>query len=145
MPPMFMPSKIRLALLGCLTTAACSAPRPDTPIDAYLAFTRAAEAGDARTAFAALTEESRKALEARAAAAKPLKAEAADFFLARAERPQPPKEVTVVEETGDRAAVRVTPAQGTPQTVRLRKEGAAWRVDAMPFLSKSEARTPTPG
>ena len=132
------PASLILLLLTGALLPACSAPRHDTPVNAYRSFHAAAQAAaqdprKAAAAFATLSEPTRKALEARASAASEasggaLRNEPAALLFANAKVAPGVPDVQLVREEGDAATVRVASSAGTRE-VRMVRESAGWRVD----------------
>lgn len=121
--------------------ASCNPPRTDTPVDAYLAFVRAAQKGDQKAVYAGLSAPTQQALQARAqqvsqASGGAIKADPASMILAAGPRPSPPTEVTLLRQDGQGAAVvRVTSEQGSSE-VHMLKEPSGWKVDLMAALNR---------
>jgi hypothetical protein len=125
-----------LGLVGWL--AGCDRPNFDTPVDAYLSFTKAVKKSDFKTAFGALSSQSRALVTERAKATSEasgggLSSDPAAWFFARGGRVDPVDKVELVQATGEEATVRAFSAGGT-QELRLRRESGAWKVDVTPLL-----------
>jgi hypothetical protein len=102
-------------------------------LDAYLAFAKSARKGDAKAAFAALTQESQQVLRQKAEAAnqaggKATQAPPEAWFLSLGGRNEPVDKVEMVSRENDRAKLRVTTSTASEE-VALRKETGGWKVD----------------
>lgn len=122
---------LSLALAGW--PSACSGPRSDTPVDAYLGFATAVRKGEPTAAYGALSAGTQQVLQQRAdaiskASGGAVKADAAALFFSSGQRPSPVAEVKAVREEGDRAVVRVT-ADGQTREIALIKEPTGWKLD----------------
>jgi hypothetical protein len=123
--------------------AGCQRPPSDDPVDVYLAFAKAARKGDAKNAFAGLTQESQEALRQKAEAAsqaggKATQAPAEAWFLSLGGRTEPVGKVELVSREGERAKIRVTTSSGS-QEVSLRKETGGWKVDVTSAVEERNA------
>lgn len=123
-----------LPLLGSLGgSLGCNRPSYETPVKAYQSFLRAAQRGDEKTAWAALSQPTQAALKARAqtvaeASSGAVKPEPASFFFANVPPPTDVTEVSLASDEGDVAKVNVISSSGKSQ-VRMAREASGWKVD----------------
>lgn len=118
----------------------CNRPNWDTPVSAYLSYARALEKKDVKTAWGALSTETRKVLEARSAEVTKISGGAVKdvpeaLFFGGNFATEPVKEVSLVKQEGNVAFVSVVPQQGDPREVRMINEGGAWKLDVSERLN----------
>lgn len=97
----------------------------------YLTFLRDLKEGDTAAAYALLSGPTQERLQARAEAVNQAAGVSAKADPARMifhAPPAPPTDVTVLEQTGERASLQVKGPQGDGQ-VQLVKEPGGWRID----------------
>lgn len=120
-------------ILAALSLGPCDKARGGTAVDAYLSFSRAAQRGDAKTAYALLSSGTQQKLAARAkeisaASGGAVKDDPAGLAFSAAPRPDPISEVKLLSESGDRATLSVK-AGGRAAQVTMVKEKGGWKVD----------------
>jgi hypothetical protein len=129
-----------LLLLALLALGGCNRPRYDTPVEAYRTFHRHAQRGDARAAYASLSQPTQQVLQERARAVAQasdgvVRADAMTFFFANVPPPVDVTEVTLLSEEGDVATVGVVSSAGMSQ-VRMVREPSGWKVDLTQSLKQ---------
>jgi hypothetical protein len=135
--------------LAFIPLASCERSRADSPGDAYSAFSKAVQRGDSKAAYAALSQTTRQALEARAkevsdASGGAIKDDPAALAFSSAPRPDPLTEVKLVQQSGDRAVLAVSGGARYQKVVMVRENGG-WKVDLSDKLSASDgAKSTTP-
>ena len=135
-----------LVLLIALAVSATGCNRPDFthPVAAYISLARALQKGDLKTAWNAISTETRTRLEERAKAISAgsggaLREEPASLFFGGSEDSRPLKEVKLLREEGNVAVLSVVPEEGPPREVRMVKEKDGWKLDASPDLQEQLA------
>lgn len=119
----------------------CNRPNWDTPVSAYLSYARALEKRDVKTAWGALSTETRKVLEARSAEVTKVSGGAVKdmpeaLFFGGNFATEPVKEVSLVKQDGNVALLSVVPREGDPREVRMVNEGGAWKLDVSERLKQ---------
>lgn len=123
------------AIVALVALGGCNRPRWDKPDEAYRAFSSAVRKGEVKTAWDALSTETRKAMEARSkqvseASGGSVKDEPMLMFFASGYKPLPQGDLKVAKEEGQSAVVEVSIADGgATQSQRMIKEGDRWAVD----------------
>ena len=120
-------------ILAALSLAACDKARGGSPADAYMSFSRAAQRGDAKAAYALLSSRTQQKLAARtkeisAASGTAIKDDPAALAFSGAPRPDPVNEVKVLNQAGDRATLEVQ-AGGRTERLTMLNEKSGWKVD----------------
>ena len=120
-------------ILAALSLAACDKARGGSPMDAYLSFSRAAQRGDAKAAYALLSSGTQQKLAARAkeisaASGGAIKDDPAALAFSGAPRSDPLSEVKLLSQAGERATLEVKGGGRTAQLTML-KEKSGWKVD----------------
>jgi hypothetical protein len=124
-----------LVIVTLLALSGCNRPRWDRPDEAYKSFSSALRRGEVKTAWEALSADTRKAMEARSkvvaeASGGSVKDEPMLMFFASGYKPLPQGDMKVAKEEGQSAVVEVTIADGgATQSQRMVKEGDRWAVD----------------
>lgn len=118
---------------------ACNRPRWDTPVQAYLSYSRALQKGDANTAWDALSQASQKAFEQKAKAVNEasggnIPEAPKTLMLSGSASTAPIREVKLVKEEGNVATVSVVPEEGPAKDVRMVKEAGGWKLDVSEML-----------
>lgn len=127
--------KAACVIVTLLALGGCSRPRWDKPDDAYRSFASAVRKGEYKTAWDALSAETRKKMEERAKAVSQasggsVKDEPMLMFFASGYKPLPQGELKVAKEEGQSAVVEITIADGgVTQSQKMIKEGDRWAVD----------------
>ncbi|MGQ0505519.1 MAG: hypothetical protein ACT4TC_09380 [Myxococcaceae bacterium] len=121
------------AVFLVLLLSACNRPRYDTPVNAYLTFSRAVQKDDLRGAFKALSTSTRdvlseKAKELAKVSGGSMREEPAVHLFSPGVRPPEVTKVDVVKEEGGTALLKVESA-GKTQEVHMVREAEEWRVD----------------
>lgn len=131
-----------LTVVAVAVSSGCRKPETaDHPVDAYLAFTRLAER-DPKTAFDALSKQTREQLSARskelsAASAGAIVDDPAWIFFSRPGRVPAIEDVKVVEESAELATLEVKSASQVDR-IRMVREDNKWRVDLMDRLNATD-------
>jgi hypothetical protein len=125
-----------------LSLAGCDKSRSESPADAYTVFSRAAQRGDAKAGYAALSKPCQENLSARAkeisaASGGAIKNDPAALAFSGPPRPDPLSEVNVVRQSGERAVLAVTSTSGSHQVAMVREE-QGWKVDVNEALAATE-------
>lgn len=113
----------------------CGRARYDRPDEAYRSFSSALRRSELKTAWDALSTDTRKAMESRSKAAAEasggsVKDEPMLMFFASGYKPLPQGELKVSKEEGQTAVVEVAIGDGgSTQSQRMLKEGDRWVVD----------------
>lgn len=123
-------SRLLPLLLSLCALAGCREQPPSTPEAAYRAFASALRAGDRAAAYAALSEPTREAIEARAtqiaeASKGMVKNDPAVMLFQSGTRPEPLGEVKVLEQHDTTAVLEV----GGARVTMVRDTAGRWRVD----------------
>jgi hypothetical protein len=131
-----------LALL-LLLPSACNRPRWDTPVNAYLSFTRLMQKEDLKAAYQALSTPTRSVLSERSkalakTAGGSLRDEPAYHLFTPGLRPPEVTSVEVVKQEENIAVLSVQ-SGGQRQEVQMVKEADGWRVDLSNQLKDSPA------
>lgn len=131
-------SLLPLILLSALTWG-CNRPKWDTPVDAYLSYARALEKKDVKTAWTALSSQTRETLKERSAEVSRVSGGAVKdmpeaLFFGGNFATEPVKEVSLVKQEGSVALVSVVPRQGSAREVRMVKEDGGWKLDVSEML-----------
>jgi hypothetical protein len=129
-----------LLLLLLLALGACNRPSYETPVKAYQTFHRAAQRGEYKAAWSALSKPTQEALQARAqtvaqSSGGAVRADPVAFFFANVPPPADVTEVSLLKEDGDVAAVSVVSPSGKSQ-VRMVREPSGWKVDLTESLQQ---------
>lgn len=139
-----------LSLLLPLVLAALAACNraPTGPVDTYRAFHARVKKGQAREAYALLSEPTQQALDARARAmgqalGSQEPPDPAALLFANARPPGDVTEITLVREEGSAATVRVV-SSGAPSDVRMVREPSGWKLDLTDSL-RPESAAPASG
>ncbi len=137
------PVRAAAALLLLLSATACNRPRFDTPLNAYLSFTRLLQKEDLKGAYQALSTATRTELEARSqalakASGGSLRNEPIFHLFTPGLRPSEVTNVEVVKEEADSAVLGVQ-SGGQRQEVKMVREAEGWRVDLSEQLKRSPA------
>ena len=120
-------------ILATLSLGACDKSRGGSPVDAYTSFSRAAQRGDAKAAYALLSSRTQQKLathakEISAASGGAIKDDPAALAFSGPPRPDPLSEVKLVGQAGDRATLEAK-AGGRAAQVTMLKEKSGWKVD----------------
>lgn len=131
--------------LGLASAGCTKQPPPDHPVDAYLAFARAAER-DPKSGYEALSKKSREVLAEKTkqlsdAADGSILNEPAYVFFGRPGKAPAIADVKLVEEQGDVATLKVT-AGGQVEDVKMVREDSRWRVDLTDKLVAETEKAP---
>jgi hypothetical protein len=129
-----------LLLLLLMALGGCNRPSYETPVKAYQTFHRAAQRGESKEAWSALSKPTQEALQARAetvaqASGGAVKADPVAFFFANVPPPADVTEVTLLSEDGEVAKVSVVSSTGKSQ-VRMVREPSGWKVDLTESLQQ---------
>ena len=120
----------------------CQRPKWDTPVDGFRSFQLALKHGDARSAWEAISRDSRGRIESKLKAVSKAsggvvpEGEAAAMALATGLKSEPMGEVSLKEATGDRAVVLVKVKDSQREQLMVREDGK-WRLDLLPLLPES--------
>ncbi|HXN42094.1 MAG TPA: hypothetical protein VN918_09925 [Myxococcaceae bacterium] len=122
-----------MALLVLMPLAACDKPRGNSPVDAYTSFSKAAQRGDYKTAYAAFSQQTQKRLatkskEISSASGGAIKDDPAALAFSGTTRPEPLTEVKLVREDADRCVLAAV-AGGSTDQVTMVREQEGWKVD----------------
>ncbi len=135
-----------LVLLLALAVPATGCNRPDftRPVEAYLSLARALQKRDAKTAWNAISTDTRKRLEERAReissqSGGAIREEPAALFFGASYDIRPVKEVKLLSEEASVATLSVVPEEGPPREVRMVKEKDGWKLDASQDLQEQVA------
>jgi len=125
--------KLVLVILAALSLSSCDKSRGGSPVDAYTSFSRAAQRGDAKAAYALLSSRTQQKLAARAkeisaASGGAIKDEPAALAFSGAPRPELLSEVKLLRQAGDQATLEAKAGGRTAQITML-KEKSGWKVD----------------
>jgi hypothetical protein len=120
-----------LVALGLCT--ACPRARSDDPVEAYQAFVKSTQKGEAKAAWSFLSAATRTEVEARshalaAASDGGVRDDPTALLFVSLQRPEPVSEISLQRRDDAVATVRVSTASRTAE-VRLVKEDGAWKVD----------------
>jgi hypothetical protein len=131
---------LSLGLALAFALPGCRAPRFDTPETAYASFSSALLHHEYKTAYDALSTETRKAIEAKSkeistTSGGAVADEPTQLAFGTGSKPSAITEIKVVRQEGDAATVSVT-AGGHTSEQKLVKEGAAWKVDLSESFKK---------
>ena len=132
-----------MALLVFMALAACDKPRGSSPVDAYTSFSKAAQHGDYKAAYAALSQPTQKRLAARSkeissASGGAIKDDPAALAFSGTTRPEPLTEVKLVREDADRCVLAAA-ARGSSQQVVMVREQEGWKVDLTEKMGTSKS------
>jgi hypothetical protein len=137
---------LRLTLaFSLLGLASCQKPVAQGPVDAFVALSKEARAGDGRAVFERLSKPTQSALAARVAALRQVAdggvpADPVAHLLGDPTLEGPPSQVTLLKEEGEVAMVKVE-AGGASTTVRLVKEPSGWKLDLTDRLATDSKAT----
>lgn len=130
------------ALLGlALGLAACRGPAAPTPEETLRTFLGDLRTGRADAAWAALSDATKKTLEARhealaRATGRPVEPRPSKILYDElgVMTLSPPESIAVVSPPGPEVTLRVTVKDGRSSDVRLLREGSGWRIDLLGSL-----------
>ncbi len=127
-------------LLVLLALGGCNRLGPNTPEKSYTDFHTAVQYGEAKNAYALLSQPTQQALQARAktvadASGGTVKADPVAFFFANVPTPADVTKVSLLSMEGDAARVEVISSTGKSE-VRMVREPSGWKVDLTQSLQQ---------
>jgi hypothetical protein len=134
--------RLGIIAVAVLALASCQRPKWDTPVDAFKSFQGALKRGDAKTAWEAISRDSRGRIESRlrevsqASGGVVPENETAMMALGTGIKTDPVGEVSLKESNGDVAVVLVK-IKDAQREQRMVREDGKWRLDLLPLLPET--------